>query len=374
MSVGAQEPARILVVDDSSVVRTVIRKAIDRVPELTVMGTAANGLIAMDKVRADKPDAITLDIEMPEADGLTTLKMLKEEFPTIPVLMVSTLTQRGAEVTVEALLLGASGYVHKPSFSAGRQEARDAFSAALVPKLLAVTGRAAHQPAAGSAPEKKSIRPSPKRVSVAPGTPPKILAIGSSTGGPAALLDLLGSLPARFSLPIVIAQHMPPTFTERLAKRLSDKTHFEVKEGFDGATPTVGTAWIAPGGSHMVLTENLDGGLQIGLNQDPPEQSCRPAVDVLFRSVAASCGAASIAVVLTGMGQDGLAGSKRIREQGGRILAQDEASSVVWGMPGFVARDGVAHEVVPLQDMASTITRYVGPAGLATRSERRNVG
>ena len=344
------EPARILIVDDSQVVCKVLRRALDAEPDFTVIDVAHNGKIALEKLQKCTPDAITLDIEMPEMDGLQTLKVIKERYPDLPVVMVSSLTMKGAEVTVEALLGGAASYIQKPAFVGDRKKAIEQVRDDLTAKLRAVLGKDA-----GRTATEKPV--APKRIYST--TQPQVLAIGSSTGGPVALLEVLRDLPTSFPLPIVIAQHMPPMFTEMLAKRLSTQTSFRVQEGFDGAVLSKGDAWIAPGDFHMEVVRGADGAAQLALNQAPPVHSCRPAVDVLFNSVAQAYGGAVVATVLTGMGQDGLAGARAIREQGGTVFAQDEATSVVWGMPGLVAREGVAHEVVPLDEMAATINTCV---------------
>jgi two-component system chemotaxis response regulator CheB len=358
---------RVLIVDDSVVIRRIVSDIVSGDPDLEVAGVAANGRIALDKIPQTNPDVITLDVEMPEMDGLQALKELRRSYPRLPVIMFSTQTERGATATIDALSLGASDYVTKPAnvgkVGEGIARVRDD----LIPKIKALCGRAVTIAATPSVSPvgraltqtKLSIRTRTRGV--------EIVAIGASTGGPNALADLVPGLPPDFPVPVLVVQHMPPVFTKLLADRLASKSALPVVEGKAGDELRPGKIWIAPGNYHMGV-EKIAGSARIRLNQDPPENSCRPAVDVLFRAVTEVYGAATLGVVLTGMGQDGLRGCEHIREAGGRVLVQDEASSVVWGMPGFVARAGLADKKLPLQQIAGEIVRLVWEGKVKTRA------
>lgn len=343
---------RILVVDDAAVIRRLLSDELSRDPELEVVGTAANGKIALAKMTQLNPDVVILDIEMPELDGLATLRELRKVYRRLPVIMFSSVTERGATATLDALALGATGYFAKPS-GGGLDQSLDIIRAQLIPEIKAFHGRARNaEPAPAAAPATTppiSRAPRPKAAV-------EILAIGTSTGGPNALAELFSLLPADFPVPIVVVQHMPPVFTKLLAERLTAQSSIKVQEGGSGAVLQAGQAWIAPGDYHMLVVRD---GTQkrLLLNQDAPENSCRPAVDPLFRSVAQVYGSHALAVVLTGMGQDGLRGCQVLQEAGAQILAQDEATSVVWGMPGAVARAGLADRVLPLSSIASEIVQ-----------------
>lgn len=368
---------RVLIVDDSVVIRRIVSDIINSDPDLEVAGIAANGRIALDKINQINPDIMTLDVEMPEMDGLQTLAALRKTHPKLPVIMFSTLTERGGVTTLEALSLGASDYVTKPAnvgkIGEGIARVRDD----LVPKIKALCGyRSITATPAASAVTRVVPKPT-SAVAIAaraPLAPIEIVAIGVSTGGPNALAEVMPGLPANFPVPIVIVQHMPPVFTRLLAERLNANCPLTIREGAAGQELKAGEVWIAPGNYHMVL-EKIATGSRIALQQEAPENSCRPAVDVLFRSVARIYGGSTLAVILTGMGQDGLRGCELIREAGGQVLAQDEASSVVWGMPGFVANAGLADRVLPLGQIAGEISRRVSlpRAHGATAPRERNV-
>jgi len=347
---------RVLVVDDSVVVRRIVSDVLTADPALEVVGTAAHGKIALAKIPQVNPDVITLDIEMPEMDGLETLKAIRKTHPRLPVIMFSTLTLRGGATTLEALALGASDYVTKPanvgSVSASQQSLRDQ----LIPKIKGLCGKADSVKTAIGTPVD---RPSPvSRSPSSSSTPIAVVAIGVSTGGPNALSELLPAIPASFPVPIVIVQHMPPMFTKLLADRLNSQCKIPVQEGADGAPVLPGQVQVAPGDYHMVVKRQATR-VVLGVNQDPAENASRPAVDVLFRSVVDVYGAGTLGVILTGMGQDGLRGCERIREIGGQVFTQDEASSVVWGMPGCVTRAGLANQVLPLNQLAAEIVKRV---------------
>ena len=352
---------RILVVDDSVVVRRMLSDSLSADPELEVVGSAANGNIALARIPQLNPDLVILDVEMPELDGLETLKRIRQTHLSLPVIMFSTLTQRGAAATLDALSLGANDYVTKPANVGGVQQALEHIRTELIPKVKIfgrkatdrdiVTARRIVTPApSGSKNMAVLRRPTPGRV--------EVVAIGISTGGPNALSELFPTFPADFSVPIVVVQHMPPVFTKLLADRLEAKSNIQVEEGSPGQAVEAGHAFIAPGDYHMIVQKE-DRAVRIRTNQEPPENSCRPAVDVLFRSVAETYGAGVLGVVMTGMGQDGLRGCEHIRKAGGRVIVQDEATSVVWGMPGYVASAGLADQVLPLNELGSEIVRKV---------------
>jgi two-component system chemotaxis response regulator CheB len=356
---------RVLIVDDAVVVRQILTNILAADPEIEVAGTAANGRIALAKMPQLNPDLITLDVEMPEMDGLETLRAIRKICPKLPVIMFSTLTERGAGITIEALSAGASDYVTKPANVGSVQTAMARIKEQLIPKIKTLVGRAhaAAKPAAGPLPVQKAMA-----VPQAQGVAARIeaLAIGVSTGGPNALSMFVPRLPADLGIPVFIVQHMPPMFTKLLADRLATLSPLKVCEATPGQRVVPGHVYLAPGDFHMTVQRRGDG-LFIATNTDMPENSCRPSVDVLFRSVAKAFGPRSLGVILTGMGSDGLRGSEAIRDAGGRILAQDEATSVVWGMPGFVAQAGLAEKVLPLDAIAPEIVRIVNAASSSVR-------
>ncbi|MBL9210712.1 MAG: chemotaxis response regulator protein-glutamate methylesterase [Opitutaceae bacterium] len=352
---------RVLIVDDAVVIRRLVSDCLAADPEIEVVGTASNGQIGLARITQLNPDLVTLDIEMPVMDGLEMLAALRKTHPRLPVIMFSTLTERGGSATLDALSLGASDYVTKPanvgSATAAMQRVRDE----LIPKVKALCRRSA--PSAGPQP---AARPGPAGPLVprpVSGLRPDVLAIGVSTGGPNALAALLPDLAKNFPAPIVIVQHMPPLFTRLLAERLAAVTGVPAHEGSAGALLRPGEIWVAPGGLHLEVTRAPDG-VRLRTHEGPPENSCRPAVDVLFRSVAQVYGSRVLSVILTGMGQDGLHGCACIREAGGQVIAQDEASSVVWGMPGAVCHAGLAEKILPLAQLGAEINRRFGVAAL----------
>ena len=357
---------RVMVVDDAVVIRKILTDALAADPEIEVVGTAANGKIALGKLDALQPDLVTLDVEMPEMDGLTTLREIRKVRPKLPVIMFSTLTSRGGAATLDALAAGASDYVCKPANVGSVTTAIARIREELIPKIKALCNRTAPGPRVAAAP------PPPFAMPTAGRRPIEAVLIGISTGGPNALAEVLPALPADLPVPVLIVQHMPPVFTKLLAERLAAKCPLPVVEATAGEQVLPGRVYIAPGDFHMVVERSpavatAGPRRQVGLNQAPPENSCRPAVDVLFRSAAAVYGPGALAVVLTGMGSDGLHGCEAIRRAGGAVLAQDEATSTVWGMPGFVARAGLAEQLVPLGQVAAAIVARV----TASRAPRR---
>ena len=357
-------PIRVLVVDDSTVIRKVLCEALASDPALEIAGIAPDGRIALAKIPQVNPDLVTLDVEMPGLSGLETLIEIRKLYPKLPVIMFSTLTERGAATTLDALALGASDYVTKPNNTGGLGATMLRICQELIPK---VKGLCEHRLQGQRTPG--ATKPAAPRI-LAPAkrlhesAPIDILAIGTSTGGPNALAQVLPALQGEFPVPIVIVQHMPPLFTRLLSERLNKQSQITIHEGEPGRVLEPGQAWIAPGDYHMVV-ERRGTSVQLAMNQDPQENSCRPAVDVLFRSVAKTFGANVLAVVLTGMGSDGVRGSQLIHEKGGQILVQDEATSVVWGMPGQVASAGQADAIIPLGSMAQEIQRRIKDSRVA---------
>jgi len=346
-------PIRVLVVDDAVVVRRLFTSTLAEDPALDVIGTAANGKIALAKIAATPPDVVTLDVEMPEMDGLETLKAIRKAHPAVRVVMVSSLTERGAAVTIDALSFGASDYVAKPSGS-GVDDTLRVLREVLIPKIKALGARAVATPAPAAARSQAATAPRAE----APGVRIELVAIGVSTGGPNALAALLPTFPADLAAPVLIVQHMPALFTRLLAERLAGRCKLPVAEAVAGAPVEPGKVWIAPGDFHLSVDRG-GGQPRLRTSQEPPENFCRPAVDVLFRSVADVYGRRALGVVLTGMGQDGLRGCRRLREVGAPIVVQDEATSVVWGMPGYVAGEGLADRVLPLEQVGEEIVRRV---------------
>jgi len=352
-AIASRRPIRVLVVDDSVVIRRLVAHALEEDPLLEVVGYAANGVIALAKIPQVNPDVVTLDIEMPEMDGLETLRRIRREYPKLRVIMFSTLAERGAAATIEALSLGADDYVTKVANAGSLDLSLAKLRAELAPKLKQFF-RSAAAPAPPMAAAVRSGVSSP--VSVRRPSAPSVVAIGVSTGGPAALHQVLGVLPADFPLPVVIVQHMPPPFTRLLAERLHGAGRLKVAEASQGEVLQPGRVLIAPGDHHMRVVRG-SAGVSVALDQSPPENSCRPAVDPLFHSVALAYGSRALGVILTGMGQDGLRGAKALKAAGSAILAQDESTSVVWGMPGVVVGAGLADRVIPLPEVAQEILR-----------------
>lgn len=352
---------RVLVVDDSIVIRRLLTDILSQDEQLEVAGVAANGKIALAKLPQLNPDLVTLDIEMPELDGLGTLPELRKQFPKLPVIMFSTLTARGAVATLDALARGATDYVTKPanvgSVGAGIQSVNEQ----LIPKIKALC---APPTASKSAASKIVCRPANSASQRC-----EAIVIGSSTGGPQALATVIGSLPANFPSPIVIVQHMPPVFTNHLANRLNHESELDVREARDGDLVQPGQVLIAPGDFHLQL-RRVGAQIRVITHQQPPENSCRPAVDVLFRSAAEVYGNRALGVILTGMGQDGLRGSRELVDRGGRLFAQNEETCVVWGMPRAVVESSLANRVLPLEEISGALQE----AAWSGRAVRDTVG
>jgi two-component system chemotaxis response regulator CheB len=365
--------AKVLVVDDAMLIRRMVTDVLAADPSIEVVGEAANGRIALQKIAQLAPDLVTLDVEMPEMDGIQTLKEIRKTYPRLSVIMFSALTERGAADTLEALHHGASDYVTKPASAAGRATAQQRIREDLVPKIksLCRLGSPAHATTAKRDPvAAPAARPFALRA-VGPAITADIVAIGVSTGGPAALAEILSHLPADFPAPILLVQHMPQMFTRFLAERLNSQTPLEVVEATDGQPVRAGVVYVAPGDFHLTV-KRRNGAVVTVLDQEPPQNSHRPAADVLFRSVAEAYGPRGLAVVLTGMGQDALRGSEEVTRAGGRVLVQDEATSVVWEMPGLVVNAGFADAVLPLGQVAGELQRRTERASKGTADDQRS--
>jgi len=378
---AADRPIRVMVVDDAVVARSLFTRWIDAEPDMTITASLRTGRQAVDQFERCDPDVVVLDIEMPELDGISALPLLLKKKRDVAVIMASSLTRRGAEISLRALALGAADYIPKPESAAAGTSSAD-FHRELIEKIRHLGRR--HRPwmrppIPGSAPMHDPVQRlpemSPKRDGTSPASqaaafslrpfsaiPPRALLIGSSTGGPQALTTLIEKLPAAIDrAPVLITQHMPPTFTTVLAEHLSRVGGRGAHEAEHGETVLAGGIYVAPGGRHMrVVREHSS--IKIALGDDPPINYCRPAVDPLFSSAAAAWGPAALAIVLTGMGSDGTHGATDLVAAGGSVIAQDEATSVVWGMPRSVAQAGLCSAVLALEQIAPKILRLFSGA------------
>jgi two-component system, chemotaxis family, protein-glutamate methylesterase/glutaminase len=348
------EKIRVLVVDDSVVIRRLVTHALEERQDIEVVGAAANGAIALSRIPQLNPDVITLDIEMPVMDGMETLRCIRRDYPQIRVIMFSTLTERGAAVTLDALRAGADDYVTKASNEGSLDQSLVRLREELIPRIEQFF----LYPTEHSGMEASAHASAFATLASSASISPKAVAIGVSTGGPAALTEVLPALPASFPLPILVVQHMPPLFTRLLAERLNNICPLDVSEARQDDAVEAGRILIAPGDFHMKVV-GANAGPIVHLDQAPPQNSCRPAVDALFASMSDAYGGAVLAVILTGMGQDGLRGSRMLKAQGASVIAQDEASSVVWGMPGAAVVAGLADQVVALDGIANAILKRV---------------
>lgn len=342
---------RALVVDDSAVLRRLISNVLASDPDIEVVGTAVDGLDAIEKVDLLRPDVVTLDVEMPRLDGLGAVKEISARHPRLPVIMFSTLTEKGASATLQALSNGASDYVAKPTGATSFADALDIVKDELLPRVKALTAARRMSAAASTTPRP---RPTPAVRAM-----PEVLVIACSTGGPDALSRVLAGVPASFGVPVLVTQHMPPVFTTQFAERLDRVSPLAVREAVDGEVVRRGEVLVAPGDFHLRLSRSA-GTVRANLDQGARENFCRPAADPLLRSAAQVYGAGVLCLVLTGMGSDGLEGARVVVEKGGRVVVQDEATSVVWGMPGAVATAGLAHEVLPLDAIAPRLAALAG--------------
>lgn len=343
-------PVRVMIVDDSATIRGLLSRWLASDPALNVVATAKNGRAAVEEIKSADPDVVILDVEMPEMDGISALPLLLKACPRAKVIMASSLTRRNAEISLKALALGATDYVPKPT-SMGAGDATEVFRRDLCAKVVGL-GRP-RRAAARVVPTQGA----PIRLRAASSVKPQIVVIGSSTGGPQALNTVVKALAPQLNVPVLITQHMPATFTAILAETLSRHSGLKCVEGADGMMLEAGHVYVAPGDRHMLIKGR---GGPIMLTQTPPENFCRPAVDPMFRSIAAAYGPTALAVVLTGMGADGREGAKAIAEANGTVLAQDEATSVVWGMPAAVAHAGVASAVLPLPSVGPEMRKLLG--------------
>lgn len=350
-------PIRAMIVDDTPVVRRVLAQVLEEEPDITVVGTAGNGHEALERLPRLAPDILLLDIEMPGMSGLELLRELRTAGTTVPVLLFSSLTERGAMVTIEALLLGARDYVTKPSMLGSAGAARDYIRRQVVGRMRSILGRqpATTLPVLPARPAPTALRKTLPTVSV---QPVDAVVVAISTGGPNALGELIPALPGNLPVPVFIVQHMPAFFTQALARRLDQSSSLRVRECTAPSSVTAGEVWLAQGGVHMKVERRGDE-TWVTPDEGPPENFCRPAADVLFRSAVSAYGGRLLGVVMTGMGSDGLAGCHLIRGAGGQVIVQDQASSVVWGMPSSVAAADLAHEVLPLARLAAGIVRRV---------------
>jgi len=376
---SGQAPIRVMVVDDAVVVRGLVSRWIEEEPGLEVVASLRTGRQAVDQVERANPDVVILDVEMPDLDGISALPLLLERKRDLVVIMASTLTRRNAEVSLKALSLGAADYIPKPETN--REVTTSAtFRRDLIEKIKQLGGRR-RRPAVGPGPAVRrpiALPDAPVRtpvdartsVEAHPGAPhpviklrpfstimPRALLIGSSTGGPQALTSLVSRIvPVIDKVPVLITQHMPPTFTTILAEHLARASGRPAREPTDGEAVAPGTVFLAPGGRHMRVVKR-DGRISVVLDDGPPVNFCKPAVDPLFHSAVEVWGNATLAVILTGMGSDGTRGAVEIVAHGGSVVAQDEATSVVWGMPGSAANAGVCSAVLPLDQIAPKVVR-----------------
>jgi two-component system chemotaxis response regulator CheB len=336
-------PTRVLVVDDSVVVRRLVALAVEAEPDLEVAGVAADGRAALEKVARLAPDVVVLDLEMPEMDGLRTLGELRRLHPDLPVIVFSHLTAAGAAATFDALAAGATDFALKPSAS-GSGMAVDHVRTELLPLVRALGPRPAP-----NRPVRASGRSAPARV--------EAVVVAVSTGGPNALAGLCRDLPADLPVPVLVVQHMPPVFTGILAERLTRASAVPAVEAQAGERVVPGRVYVAPGGRHLAV-EAHDGDVVVVLGDGPPENSCRPAGDVLFRAAAEVWGPGVLAVVMTGMGADGLRGAEAVHRAGGSVIVQSPATAVVASMPSAVIDAGIADAVVHLDDLAAVLVRH----------------
>ena len=351
MQTPSTEIVNVVICDDSALVRAAVARILEREPGINVVARVGDGQLAVAEVArrrgGEQPvDVVVLDLEMPVMDGMTALPLLLSADPSVRVLISSTTTSRGAETALRALSLGASDYLPKPCASDAAAGSR--FSAELLAKVRGLTRLRRRAPSKASSPRLRLSRS---------GHPPRLLAIGSSTGGPNALFTLMREL-QHIPIPVVLTQHMPPAFTPILADHITRLGGMPCTEAQDNAMLAPAHVYLAPGNRHL-LVHAVAGGLQARLSSEPAENYCRPSVNPMMRSAATACPGQVLAVMLTGMGQDGLEGTRCIVEGGGMALAQDEASSVVWGMPGAVARAGLCHAVLPLADLGAKIRDLV---------------
>ena len=360
---ASDNPIRVLVVDDTVIYRKIISDILSELPNVDVAGTAGNGKIALAKTALLKPDLLTLDIEMPGMNGLEVLAHIKKETPDIGVIMLSSLTKKGGEMTIKAMELGAFDFIPKPQ-AGTMEENKTAIKGAIALMMEAFARHKQIKKILKRNPVSQSDSPgTAKRMSAVPGrkrTKSEIIGIGISTGGPSALAAMMPKIPSDLGVPIMIVQHMPPVFTRSLADSLNSKCAIEVREAVNGETVLPNTVLIAPGGKQMKIAAGADGKRRIiRITDDPPENSCKPSVDYLFRSIAHYYVGRATGVIMTGMGSDGTLGLKLMKRNGAAIIAQDEATCTVYGMPKEAARAGIVDVIAPLDTIADEICRTV---------------
>lgn len=362
-------PLKIMVVDDTIVYRKILSDIVEQLKDTELLATASNGKIALQKLEHSQPDLVMLDISMPEMDGLETLRNIKSKYPEIEVVMVSGMDRSNANLTVQALENGALDFIAKPETSSPKESA-DTLLSVLRPVVNLVRtkmiSRITRSTLAAPIQVREPERPAPPPV---PERKPKIgkidaVAIGVSTGGPNALHSMIPQLGSNLRVPGFMVQHMPPMFTASLAERLDKDSGVTVVEAADGEQAVPGTIYIAPGGKHMVVRKNFDGSTRIGIIDTPPVNSCKPSVDVLFRSIATVYGGNVLTVILTGMGNDGASGVSSLKRKGAYSIIQDKETSVVWGMPGAVNELNAADEILPLNQIAGRILKIIDQGAL----------
>lgn len=355
MSVHSPASAiNVMLVDDSAIIRKLFAHGLEKDPSIKIIAKAENGKQAIDIAKEHQPDIIVLDVEMPEMDGITAIPHLLEAAPNVHIIMASTLTQKNASISLKALELGATDYIGKPDALNTEEFYRE-----LQEKIKALGGKKKQSGKATAAPVVSAAAPTPKlAIQKTIIGKPKALAIASSTGGPQAVISVFKAMKGhRFDIPIFITQHMPPVFTEAFAQNITSNSGFPASEGKEGETPKAGHIYIAPGGYHMVVKKEGSNPV-IRINQDPPVNFCRPAADPMFESLSKVYGADLMAVVLTGMGRDGADGATIIAKNGGTVIAQDEKSCVVYGMPKATAEAGICSAILPLEQIGGYITKY----------------
>ena len=362
------EPIKVLIVDDSVVIRRLLTAVLDAPNDIEVVGYSTNGKLALEKIAQLEPDIVSLDVMMPVMNGIECMTEIRKRFGDLPVIMFSSLTEEGASVTMEALEAGANDFVTKPWKTDGFADSVGQVSEQLLARIRALAPR--RESAAPPAPLPKAavatvaphVPATQNRLVRGAQRPVEALVIGSSTGGPNALNEVFSALPKDIGVPVLIAQHMPPMFTKLLAERLAKRSGYVVREAVDGDVLVPGQVLVAPGDYHLrVRREGTS--VVATLDQEAPVHSCRPAVDPLFFSAKEVWGGALLAVVLTGMGRDGADGAAEIAKAGGRVFAQDEATSVVWGMPGATVQAGAADKVLPLNEVAREIGAALSSSG-----------
>jgi two-component system, chemotaxis family, protein-glutamate methylesterase/glutaminase len=379
---AADSAIRVMVVDDAVVARSLVTRWVDAEPDMTIVASLRTGREAVEQIDKSNPDVVVLDVEMPELDGISALPLLLKKKHDLVVIMASAVTRRGAEVSLRALSLGAADYIPKPATSRETSTSSE-YRRELIEKIRTLGRRrrllprhvapglapadehgVRQRPVSSAAREALSVKPDVHDLTLRPFSlaVPRVMLVGSSTGGPQALTVLIQKLPSAIDrAPLLITQHMPPTFTTVLAEHLSRICGRGAHEAEDGEPVLAGGIYVAPGGRHMRVVRDQNG-IRIVLGDDPPINFCRPSVDPLFSSAAQVWGSSALAVVLTGMGSDGCHGAADIAAAGGSVIAQDEASSVVWGMPRAVAQAGLCSAIMPLTDIAPKIIRLFSGA------------